>query len=152
MTTPAMPKTLRTAEKAAWKALVDEFGGPDAFRPSDGSLLRSLAILTARLEDIRAALAEASTSPAPSGRRWSRLPGDAPAGDPDPLGYLVTATVRGVTGNPLLGHERETIKELRLLHERLERLVAARSADPSRPKSLREMRASLTAVPKAKIG
>lgn len=142
MTAPRMPASLRDAEKAAWRAIVDEFGGTDALRPSDATLLRSLAILSARLEDIRAALAAAASAPPPEPRPWSRHSGAADA----PTGYLVTATVRGVTGNPLLGHERETIKELRLLHERLDRLVAGRMADPARPQSLREMRAALTSV------
>lgn len=147
MSAPPMPANLRKAEKEAWKVIVAEFGGADALRLSDGPLVRSMAILTARLEDIRAALALAAISPPPAARRYSRRPSDDESkAVNDPLGYLLTATVRGVTGNPLLGHERETIKELRLLHERLERLVAARSADPGRPKSLREMRDSLTAV------
>lgn len=146
-----MPASLRDAEKSAWRAIVEEFGGTDALRPADATLLRSLAILSARLEDIRAALAAAASAPPPDPRPWSRHHGT----NDSPTGYLVTATVRGVTGNPLLGHERETIKELRLLHERLERLVAGRMADPARPKSLREMRASLTSVtraPKTKTG
>lgn len=150
MTAPRMPSNLRPAEKSAWKAIVDDFGGPDALRLSDSALLRSMAILTARLEDIRSALAAASVAPPPAPRRWSRMP-DGTAGEAEPGGYLLTSTVRGVTGNPLLGHERETIKELRLLHERLDRLVGARMADPARPKSLREMRESLTTV-KAKTG
>ena len=112
MTAPRVPATLRDSEKAAWRSLVTEFGS-DVLEASDTPLLRSLAILTARLEDLREYLARQS-------------------GPKHSLEYLMTETVRGVTGNPLLGHERETIKEIRLLHERLQRIVADRGSARNR--------------------
>lgn len=126
MTAPRMPSHLRDAEKRAWRALVDEFGA-DVLEVSDAALLRSMAILSARLEDLREYLA--------------RLSG--PKGS---LEYLMTETVRGVTGNPLLGHERETIKEIRLLHGELAKRVAERGSRTDRPKSLKEMREALKPV------
>lgn len=145
MSAPRMPANLRAGEKTAWKSLVDELGGSDALEPIDGPLLRSLATLTARLEDLRAALARAAASPPPE-PRWRR-PDAARHAPVDPLAYLLSATARGVTGNPLLGHERETMKEIRLQHERLVKAIAERNGGRAeKPKSLREMRDSLTAV------
>ena len=127
MTAPRVPSTLRNSEKAAWRALVAEIG-TEVLEPSDTPLLRSLAILTARLDDLREYLARQS----------------GPKGS---LEYLMTETVRGVTGNPLLGHERETIKEIRLLHERLQRVASERGAGRNDgPKTLSQMRANLHAV------
>ena len=127
-----VPSAFRAKEKAAWRELVEQMGA-DAVRPSDVPLLRSLAILIARLGDLRLLL-EAEEAAALSGHR------DLP--------YLMQRTERGYTANPLLGQERETIKEIRLLHERLERILAARGgASDGRPKSLRELRTSLQAVP-----
>lgn len=117
MTAPRMPKGLRVAEQTAWRQVLAEFGGADAFEPSDGPLLRSLAVLTARLEDIRTILAGAGVK-------------------------LIVPTARGVTGHPMLGHERETIKEIRLLHERLAKAMAARGT-AQKPKTLAEMKRDL---------
>lgn len=122
MSAPRMPSSLRPSEQRAWKQIVDEVGGSSLLAASDGSLLRSMAILTARLEDIRAYLA----------KNAEREEG---------LDYLMTQTARGFTGNPLLGHERETIKELRLLQERMAKVLQARSmGHEERPQSLRAMR------------
>ena len=124
-----MPSGLRKEEQAAWRELVDEFGGRDVLQASDRTLLRSMALLLARLEDIRAYLAKGA-----SRKR-------------DPLGYLTALTARGFTSNPLISQERETIKELRLLHERMERLLAGRgSSRNEKPKSLSDMRRSLQSV------
>jgi phage terminase small subunit len=126
--TARMPAGLRKEEQRAWREIVEEFGGNDVLQPSDRTLLRSMALLTARLEDIRSYLALG-------------------AGKKDPLGYLVAITARGFTSNPLISQERETIKELRLLHERMAKIHAGRgSARNDRPKNLSEMRKSLTAV------
>lgn len=122
MSAPRMPSSLRPPEQRAWKQIVEELGGSAALATSDGTLLRAMAILTARLEDIRAFLAKSA----------EREEG---------LDYLMTETARGFTGNPLLGHERETIKELRLLQERMAKVLQARAlGHEERPQSLRAMR------------
>lgn len=120
MAAPRTPTGLRKAERAAWRRLIVELGGADLLDPSDEPLLRALAVLIARGEDIRAAL------------------------DGAPL--LTTTARGGDTGNPLLGHERETIKEIRMLHERLTKLVAERGGAKKKPQSLSEMRRGLHVV------
>ena len=136
MTAPKMPTGLRPAEQKAWKRVVDEFGA-DSLEPSDTSLLLGMAILYARFDDLRALLYRQEGDTKRRGKARRQLP------------YLLEGTARGVTTNPLVGHERETIKEIRLLHERIDKLISERrgSRAPERPKSLREVRESLHAVP-----
>lgn len=121
MTAPRMPAGLRKEERAAWRQLVTELGGRSVLSAADAPLLRSLAVLMARGENLRFALQEAD---------------------------LLVPTVRGMTGNPLLGHERETIKEIRLLHKALADAIAERGGARSAatPKSLHEVRDQLRAV------
>jgi phage terminase small subunit len=119
MTAPRIPSTLRKEEKAAWRRIVADVGGRDVLDPSDEPILRSLAVLVARGENLRRALEDAD---------------------------LLIETQRGAwTGNPLLGHERETIKEIRLLHERLMKAIAGRGGQ-KKPASLASMRRDLRVV------
>lgn len=132
MTAPRMPSGLRKEERAAWRHLLADIGA-DRLEPSDRPIVLSAALLSARLEDIRAELQHKAES----------------GNDDDGRGYLWASTARGGwTSNPLISQERETVKEIRLLHERLEKVLAARGSAGKKPSSLAEMRRDLKVVGK----
>ena len=126
MTAPRMPSSLRKEEQAAWRRIVEDVG-PESLERADRALLWTMAMLEARLEDIRHELQARAASES----------------DEDGRGYLWAKTARGGwTSNPLISQERETVKELRLLWERLAKVLAARRG-AAKPVTLTDMRKRL---------
>lgn len=124
------PQGLRPAESKLWKRVVAEFGA-DHLEASDAPLVLGLALLYGRLDDLRSLLFSQQTASASKGDDRRELP------------YLLEKTSRGTTTNPLISHERETIREIRLLHERLSKVIGERGAGVGGPASLAQMRRRL---------
>ena len=124
------PQGLRESESKLWRRVVDEFGREN-LEPSDTSLVLGLALLYGRLDDIRTLLYTQQQAESAEGDAKREMP------------YLLERTVRGMTTNPLIAHERETIKEIRLLHERLSKIIDGRTGSRDGPASLSAMRRRL---------
>jgi hypothetical protein len=131
-TTIKPPETLAHREKVTFRRIVAQFGA-DNLEPSDTMLVRDLAVMDCRLEDIRELIEQQRTS----GRKGGEGERDLP--------YLLERNSRqGISANPLIGHERETVVEVRRLHERLTKVIADRQGLGG-PQSLAQMQQRLAA-------
>lgn len=129
------PDTMAHREKVTFRRIVAQFGAEN-LEPSDTMLVRDLAVLDCRLEDIRALIEQQRTSARKGGEGERDLP------------YLLERNSRqGISANPLIGHERETVVEVRRLHERLTKVIADRTG-ANGPRSLAKMRETLAAGPR----
>lgn len=118
------PASLAHRERVTFRRIVAQFGA-DNLEPSDTMLVRDLAVLDCRLDDIRAEIE----------RQRSDKDRELP--------YLLAQNSRsGTSANPLIGHERELVVELRRLHERLSKVIADRTGIGG-PASLDRMRQQL---------